>query len=113
MTRADTVIVYSLPLAKDALLSPTILRPTVRRVSAHAQLRYALLCYLRMRQDNALLHAAMLVQIQSLCARSRSPKMPCIRLLVNRTGLASYRSYADTDDPRQLAAIALGRTSVR
>ena len=38
----------------------------VRRVSAHARLRYALqyfqMCYLRMRQDNALLHAVMMAR---------------------------------------------------
>ena len=39
------------------------------------------MCYLRMRQDNALLHAARMARAeQSLCARFRSPKMPCIRL---------------------------------
>ena len=35
-----------------------------------------IMCYLRMRQDNALLHGARMAR-----ARSRSPKMPCIRLL--------------------------------
>ena len=47
MARANTVIVCSLLLAKNAMHSPTFynIRPctSVRRVSVHARLRYALL----------------------------------------------------------------------